>query len=120
MKKSLSIPSAMMLALILALTMALMSVYVERIGPELVQYSNLCDVANLSQCYKPALKGGFPVAYLFDAPGISVERQLSFGEDDLFVGAFTIDVAIYFVTAMLVVFIVSRRRRVTHVLCIDE
>jgi heme/copper-type cytochrome/quinol oxidase subunit 2 len=57
-----------------------------------------------------ALKGGFPVAYLFDAPGISVERQLSFGEDELFVGALIIVIAIYWAIVLLTILVVSRYR----------
>jgi hypothetical protein len=56
------------LVLISAITLALLSVYVERVGPELAQYGNLCGPRADVPCYKPALKGGFPVAYLFDAP----------------------------------------------------
>jgi hypothetical protein len=86
MKNTLLKPSLLGLALIAAITLALVSVYVERTGPDLVQYGNLCGAAALDPCYKPALKGGFPVAYLFDAPGVSRERQLAFGEDKLHVG----------------------------------
>lgn len=108
MKRRLSTPRAMGLALILAITLAFFSVYVEQVGPQLVQYGNLCGVAGFEPCYKLALKGGFPVAYLFDAPGVSVERQLSFGEDNLLVGSLIADVAIYFVISLLVIFVVSR------------
>jgi hypothetical protein len=46
------------------------------------------------------LKGGFPVAYLFDNPGISVEHALAL-EDEFRVGAFLLDVAIYFALTLL-------------------
>jgi hypothetical protein len=59
-------------------------------------------------CYKPVLKGGFPVAYLFDAPGISVERQLGFFEDNLSVGALVLDVAFYFAIVLLIMLAVLR------------
>jgi hypothetical protein len=83
------------LALILAITLALLSVSVERVGPELVQYGD--------SDYKPVLKGGFPFAYLFDAPGISVERHLAFVEDKLSVVALILDIAIYFALALLTI-----------------
>ncbi|MYN18416.1 hypothetical protein GTP81_16825 [Rugamonas sp. FT107W] len=91
----------------MAIALALFSVFVERTGPQLVQYGNLCGVTALEPRYQLALKGGFPVAYLFDAPGVSVEGQLSFGEDNLFVGALIADVAMYFATSMLAIFVVS-------------
>lgn len=100
------------LALIMAITTALLSVYVERIGPELVVYGNLCGPSGSDFCYKPVLKGGFPFAYLFDAPGVSRERQLAFGEDKLHVGGLVANVAAYFVILilMLIAWAVSRRR----------
>lgn len=90
------------LALISAITLALLSVLVERVGPELVQYGD--------SNYRPVLKGGFPFAYLFDAPRISVERQLAFVEDKLLAGALILDIAIYFAIVLLTILVVSRRR----------
>jgi hypothetical protein len=91
-------------ALISAITLALLSVFVERVGPELVQYGD--------SIYKPVLRGGFPLAYLFDAPGVSVERELSFGGDRLFVGALIIDIAIYFAVVLVATLVVSHYRSV--------
>lgn len=90
------------LVLISAIALALLSVFVERVGPELAQYGD--------SDYRPVLKGGFPFAYLFDAPGISVERQLSFVEDRLFAGALILDIAIYFAIVLLTILVVSRGR----------
>lgn len=90
------------LALISAITLALLSVFVERVGPELVQYGD--------SDFKPVLKGGFPAAYLFDMPGVSVQRELSFGEDILSIGALGLDIAIYFAIVLPATIAVSRRR----------
>lgn len=98
------------LALIAAIALALLSVYVERSGPELAVYGNLCGPRATDPCYKPALKAGFPVAYLFDAPGVSVERQLSFGEDRLAAGALLLDILIYFAVVVLPTLVISHRR----------
>lgn len=95
-------------ALTIAITLTLWSVNVERIGPELVVYGNLCGPSGFDFCYKPVLKGGFPVAYLFDASGISVERQLAFFEDNLSVGALVLDVAFYFAIVLLAMLAVLR------------
>lgn len=97
------------LALAAAITLTLMSFSVERIGPEFTAYGNLCGPHHDDLCYKPVLKSGFPIAYLFDAPGVSVERKLG-PEDKLLVTAFILDIAIYFVIFLLAFGIVSHRR----------
>lgn len=95
-------------ALAFAITLAFLSAFVERTGPELVEYGNLCGLNASDPCYEPVLKGGFPVAYLFDAPGISVQHRLSFGEDELSIGALILDIAVYFGIALLVIPLVNR------------
>jgi hypothetical protein len=96
-------------ALVLATALAVLSAWIHRVGPEQVVYSNLCGPTNSDLCYKPVLKGGFPFAYLFDAPGVSREDQLAFGEDNVHLGAFALDVALYFAAVVLVRWAVSRR-----------
>lgn len=98
------------LALIMAIMLTLLSAYVERIGPEQAVYGNLCGPSSSDFCYKPVLKGGFPIAYLFDAPGVSVERQLAIGEDDLSIGALGVDIAIYFTIVLAAMMKVSHWR----------
>ncbi|MBZ2206264.1 hypothetical protein [Massilia soli] len=95
MKNILRKPGLLGLALILSITLALMSAYIERVGPEKASYGNLCGPTGSDQCYKPVLKGGFPFPFLFDTPGVSVERQLSFGEDKLRVDALVANIAVY-------------------------
>jgi hypothetical protein len=109
MKKNPSTPGVIGIALVAAITLACMSVYIERTGPELVQYSNLCTAPDLGPCYKPALKGGFPVPYLFDSPGISRERQLAFGEDKLHIAGLIADIAVYFLLLLIVAWAIRRR-----------
>ena len=89
------------LSFALALALTLLSVFVQREGPEVEAYGNLWGPAGNQDCYKPALKGGFPFAYLSDQPGVSVERQLSFGEDTLHPAALALDIAIYWSALML-------------------
>jgi hypothetical protein len=99
----------MILTLVLAIVLALLSVRVERVGPELVVYGNVCGPTGSDLCYKPWLKGGFPFAYLFDAPGVSVQDQLAFIEDRFYLVPFALDVALYFAAIVLGHRIVSRR-----------
>jgi len=98
------------LAIIAALALALGSVNIERVGPEVAAYGNLCGPHTDDPCLEPVLKGGFPFAYLFDAPGISVERQLAFVEDQLHVGALILDIAIYFALVLAAILAVHRAR----------
>lgn len=93
-------PSLVVLSLIAAIVLTILSVDIERTGPEQAEYGNLCGPEHSSPCYEPVLKGGFPVAYLFDIPGISVQHQLAL-EDEFRVGAFFLDVAIYFALTLL-------------------
>ncbi len=86
-----------------ALALALLSSEIERAGPELAHYGNLCGASSSEPCMKPVLNGGFPFAYLFDAPGVSVEGKLSFVEDQLRPVPFFIDVAVYFAVILLIV-----------------
>ena len=89
------------LAFIPAVILALLSVFVERAGPELARYGD--------SDFRPVLKGGFPAAYLFDMPGVSVQGRLSFGEDILSLGALVFDIAIYFAIVLLTMVALSRR-----------
>lgn len=98
------------LALVAATALTLLSVNIERIGPEQVQHGNLCGAPRFDPCYKPALKGGFPIGYLYDQPGISVEGKLAFIEDKLYIGAFLANLSFYFAALMLIGWIVERRR----------
>jgi len=98
------------IALVSAITLALLSVYVERLGPELAEYGNLCGPNAAGPCYRSVVKGRFPVAYLFDAPGVSVERQLSFGGDKLSMGALIIDVTVDWAIVLLAMLLVSYYR----------
>jgi hypothetical protein len=98
------------LALVAATAVALLTVRIQRTGPEQVVYSNLCGPTGDDLCYKPVLKGGFPVAYLFDAPGVSVEDQLAFFEDNFHPDAFGLDVALYLALILLGRWFVLRRR----------
>ena len=94
----------------LALMLTLVSSLVQREGPERAAYGNLCGSAAKEACDEPVLKGGFPLAYLSDVPGVSVEHQLSFGEDHLHLVALVLDIVIYWSATALFIGFVERRR----------
>ncbi|MFM2329128.1 MAG: hypothetical protein RLZZ494_1231 [Pseudomonadota bacterium] len=91
-----------LLALGVAVVLTAASSVVERIGPEQVSYSNLCGPTGSGECLEPVLAGGFPLAYLIDAPGISVEHQLSFGEDTIRPGPMLLNLCFYWAAGLLV------------------
>jgi hypothetical protein len=62
MRSRLTAAAVVSIAFLLAIWFAFLSVEVQRIGP------NLCGPSANEPCYQPALKGGFPFAYLIDAP----------------------------------------------------
>ena len=110
--------SLAVLSLIAAIMLTIRSSNIERFGPELAAYGNLCGPSHDALCNEPVLNAGFPVGFLFDNPGISVERQLAFIEDEFRTGAFLLDVAIYFALVLLAALAVraawtSLRRRPT-------
>jgi hypothetical protein len=57
------------------------------------------------------LRGGFPVAFLFDRPGVSVEHQLHFGEDVLRIDSLALNTALHFVAVMLLAYTVMLPRK---------
>jgi hypothetical protein len=96
---------------LIALLLASLSVFVERRGPDLVQYGNLCGQSGDEPCTRPALSGGFPLPFLFDVPGISVENQLAFFEDDFAPAAFVFDCVAYALATGLLFHVVRRSVR---------
>lgn len=95
-----------------ALVLTLLSSSFERLGPELAQYGNLCGVSQSDPCTKPRLNGGLPLPYLFDAPDVSVEGKLSFGEDEFRAAPFVVDMAVYIAAVLLATGALSRSRSV--------
>ncbi len=91
----------LIISLFVSAVLSALSVIVERIGPEMAQYGNLCGSESSDLCLRPILKGGFPIAFLFDQPGVSIEGRLSFAEDQFRVGAFALNALIYFAALVL-------------------
>jgi hypothetical protein len=80
--------------LLVSAAVAFLSVKIERRGPEFVQFGNLCGATHDQPCMRPSLKGGYPLTFLVDTPGVSVENQLFLGEDQFVPLAFIVDWAI--------------------------
>jgi hypothetical protein len=96
-----------------ALALAPLSSGIERTGPELARYGNMCGPSHSDPCLAPALQGGFPFPYLFDAPGVSVVGKLSFGEDELRPVPLLVDIGIWLAAVLMGRVVVRRLRRAT-------
>ena len=90
-------------SLLLALALTLLSSLVQRKGPEQASYGNLCGLNSDQDCLEPVLNGGFPLGYLFDQPGVSVERKLDFVDDKFRFTPFTLNFIIYLCLALVAV-----------------
>jgi hypothetical protein len=88
-------------AAVAAVALTCASFEYQRRGPELIAVGYVCGPSMNDPCYEPVLKGGFPLAYIYDAPGVSRQGQLAFGEDKLRPGAFALDVLAYLVVLLL-------------------
>lgn len=93
-----------------ALLLAGFSSNIERNGPEVAAYGDMCGATQDQPCMKPRLNGGYPWAYLFDAPGISVEDRLSFGEDEFRMYPFLADLVTYLAVFAVGTHLVRRAR----------
>jgi hypothetical protein len=45
---------------------------IQTVGPEVGSYGNVCGPSGDELCYQELLKGGFPLAYLYDEPAVLV------------------------------------------------
>ena len=105
-----------MVSLSIAIAITILSSNIQRIGPALRSYGNVCGPSGNELCYMPVLNGGFPFPYFFDNPLISVRGTLDFFEDEFRVLPFLIDVIL--IGAILsAVFFAGRgylRRKITN------
>ena len=110
MPKQLNNLKSFALAVVLALALTLLSSLAERNGPELASYGNLCGPSRDQDCLEPVLNSGFPFAYLFDQPGVSVERKLFIIQDNIRPLPFTLNFLVYLSLVALALFVADRRR----------
>jgi hypothetical protein len=96
------------LTAVLALAVTLLSLLIEREGPELASYGNLCGPSSNQACREPVLNAGFPFPYLFDQPGVSVERKLHLLQDNVRTTPFALNFFAYL--AILATAILAARR----------
>ena len=82
------------LSLLGGLTLAVASGWYERVGPAPRAWDEeLCSYSPPPSCRDGVLQGGWPLAYLVDAPGVSRVGRLAIGEDHFREWAFAVDAA---------------------------
>ena len=79
----------------LALALASLSVVIERRTDETAVVGNVCGPATNENCLERRLAGGFPFAYLYDRPSISVPGAIHLGEDEFRPLPFFLDYLLY-------------------------
>jgi hypothetical protein len=88
------LPARLFFISLASFVLTLTSSFIHQNGPETAQYSNLCEITGDNSCHELIIKGGFPIPYLFDKPGVSIEHQISIFEDDFLIDKFLIDLLI--------------------------
>ena len=80
-----------------AVLLAAGSCSIQRFGPDHAVYCALGKSAEGHDiwCPEPVLNGGWPAPFVFDRPGISVERELAFPDDDFRLWPFIANAAFY-------------------------
>ncbi len=94
-----------------ALVLALLSVFVERVGPAPAAWRDeLCSPFPLHPCDEGVLQGGWPLAYLLDKPGISVMAELGLIEDRFEAVPFYLNVAVFWAVLLGIAWLMKVRR----------
>ena len=92
-----------------ALTLTCASALYQRVGPTQVTEGEGSGCPTADPCRVPVLGAGFPLAYLVDRPGISVQGALHPIEDEFRPGAFALDLLVYFVFSLVVMRLLGGR-----------
>lgn len=76
--------------------MTCFTIFYTHVGSEIIKFGAECNIEQWMLCYHPRLTAGFPFAFYFDFPGVSVENQIGFLEDEFRLYPFLIDLWIYY------------------------
>ena len=94
----------------LALALASLSVIYERPTDEVAVAGNVCGPSTNEPCVERRLGAGFPLAYLYDRPSISVPGAIHVVEDEFRALPFALNILIYFSILLLTFRIIEVRR----------
>ncbi|MFL5564778.1 MAG: hypothetical protein ACJ77T_05815 [Gemmatimonadaceae bacterium] len=100
------------LTLIVALSLAWLTVRVERVGAAPTMWNDeLCAPEPHHPCTQGVLQGGWPIPFLLDSPGISVMGKLAPGEDLFRPKGFALDTLVIWLLVWGLVTVAARRQR---------
>jgi len=81
-----------------AFTLTVVSAFYQRPSSEVVEYGSECKIEHWMHCYKPRKSAGFPFAFGFDTPGVSVQHSVTpLVEDEFRLLPFLINIWFYFI-----------------------
>src|SRR5688572_31550688 len=86
----------------IAIALASLSVVYERPSNDSSIVGNLCGPLANEPCVERRLAAGFPLAYLYDRPSISVPGAIHLVEDEFRFLPFVLNILIYFGVLLLV------------------
>jgi hypothetical protein len=101
---------------LVAIVITIFSSNIQRVGPEMGVWGNVCGESGNELCYEPVLNGGFPFPYLIDNLGVSVPGALHYAEDEFRLIPFMLDVILMSVF-LSAIFIISKellRKRIAR------
>ena len=79
----------------IALAFTSLSVIYERRSDEVAVVGNVCGPSTNEACLERRLAAGFPLAFMYDRPSISVPGAINFAEDEFRARPFVLNVLIY-------------------------
>jgi len=85
--------------LILALLLTISTFLYQRPSQELIKSGTECSVEYWMHCYTIRKSAGFPLAYVFDSPGVSIENKLGV-EDDFRLLPFVTNIWLFLILLM--------------------
>jgi len=91
-------------SLVIAFALTIYSSNLQRVGPAIRGFGNVCGPSGEERCYEPVLNAGFPLPYFFDNPSISARGNLALLEDDFRILPFLVDVDLIGIVSLAMLF----------------
>ena len=91
-------------SLVIAFALTIYSSNIQRVGPAIRGFGNVCGPSGEERCYEPVLNAGFPLPYFFDNPSISARGNLSLLEDEFRILPFLIDFYLFGIVSLAMLF----------------
>jgi len=88
--------------ILLSIIITIATTLYQRPSSEIVQFGTECTVERWMHCYSPRVSAGFPFAFGFDTPGISIQHSVTpLIEDEFRIVPFLVDIWFYYIFLLL-------------------